>query len=58
MAVIVLAAVALMYISQLAVFFLPVGATLLFSLIMEPTLKIYTPHAEGEEEKKDEWYLE
>ncbi|HAU85606.1 MAG TPA: hypothetical protein DCW90_08915 [Lachnospiraceae bacterium] len=58
MAVIVFAAVALMYISQLAVFFLPVGATLLFSLIMEPTLKIYTPHAEGEEEKKDEWYLE
>lgn len=58
MAIIVFVAVAGMYISQLAVFFLPVSATLLFSLIMEPTLKIYTPHAEDEEGKKDEWYLE
>lgn len=58
MAVIVFVAVAGMYLTQLAVFFLPVSATLLFSLIMEPTLKLYTPHAEGEEDKKDEWYLE
>lgn len=58
MAVIVFVAVAGMYLSQLAFFFLPVSATLLFSLIMEPTLKLYTPHAEDEEEKKDEWYLE
>lgn len=58
MAVIVFIAVAGMYLSQLAVFFLPVSATLLFSLIMEPTLKLYTPHVEDEEEKKDEWYLE
>ena len=58
MAVIVFVAVAGMYLTQLAVFFLPVSATLLFSFIMEPTLKLYTPHAEGEEDKKDEWYLE
>lgn len=58
MAVIVFIAVAGMYLSQLAFFFLPVSATLLFSLIMEPTLKLYTPHVEDEEEKKDEWYLE
>lgn len=58
MAVIVVAALACMYFTQIAVFVIPASATLLFSLVMEPTLKIYTPHVEDEEEKKDEWYLE
>lgn len=53
------AATALMlYIIPGTIFILPASATLLFSLIMEPILKIYTPHVEDEEEKKDEWYLE
>lgn len=48
----------LLYIMPGAIFILPASAALLFSLIMEPILKIYTPHVEDEEEKKDEWYLE
>lgn len=47
------------YVVQMTIFFLPICAALLFSLIMEPILKKYTPHADGdEEEKRDEWYLE
>lgn len=58
LAVIVAAAVLGMFMSQLLIFVIPASAALLFSLIMEPILKKFTPHAEDEEEKKDEWYLE
>ncbi|SET33598.1 YesL family protein [[Clostridium] polysaccharolyticum] len=58
LALIVAVAAFLLYLSQMTVFFVPASAALLFSLVMEPILKLYTPKADNEEEKKDEWYLE
>lgn len=56
--VIVAAALLCLYSAQILLFVIPASATLLFSLIMEPILKKFTPHTEDEEESKDEWYLE
>lgn len=56
--VIVLVTAFMLYVFPGAIFVVPASAALVFSLIMEPILKIYTPHEENEEEKRDEWYLE
>lgn len=59
MGLIVAVACVCIYFSSIMIFFVPVCATLLFSLIMEPILKKYTPQAsEDDENKRDEWYLE
>ncbi|MBR3772031.1 MAG: DUF624 domain-containing protein [Clostridium sp.] len=55
---IVAVTVFLLYIMPGVIFILPASAALVFSFVMEPILKIYTPHEEDGEEKKDEWYLE
>lgn len=58
LAAVVLGTCVCIYVLEISIFFVPVCGTLLYSLIMEPILKIYTPHVEDEEEKRDEWYLE
>lgn len=58
LAAIVLGVCACIYVAEITVFFIPVCGALLYSLVMEPILKIYTPHVEDEAEKRDEWYLE
>lgn len=58
LALILAGVLAFLYVSQIGIFFVPVCGTLLFSFVMEPTLKLYTPHVGDEEQKKDEWYLE
>lgn len=59
--VIVAAGVFAMYLVRFSFFVVPACTALVFSLVMEPILKLYTPHEkveDGEEVKRDEWYLE
>lgn len=60
MLIIQAAAIALIYIMPLFIFFIPVTAALLSSLVMERILKKYTPVSDNEEDNagKDQWYLE
>lgn len=61
MLVVIFAGVCGMYLVRFSIFVVPAVTTLIFSLIMEPILKMHTPHEEteeGEEAKRDEWYLE
>lgn len=46
-----------LYLMPYVTIFIPAISALLFSLLMEPILKKYTPKTDGEE-AKDEWYLE
>lgn len=57
LAAITAASVFFIYLQPIMSFFVPVCGTLLFSLMMEPILKKYTPHA-NEGDNRDEWYLE
>lgn len=60
MLIIQVAAAVLIYIMPLFIFFIPVTAVLLNSLVMERILKKYTPVSDNEEDNagKDQWYLE
>lgn len=59
MLLIVMVSVAITAITIIGIFFMPALCLLGVSLLMERVLKKYIPQAEeGEETKKDEWYLE
>lgn len=59
--VILAAGFSAMYLLRFSMFVVPACTSLVFSLVMEPVLKMHTPHEENEEggePRRDEWYLE